>query len=76
MHVCCTKILTFSILFFQMLIMNDARDYHALLLANRSNEPVTLYNYPNWDIVCCVSKISKIIEPAKNYLHREVIRYL
>ena len=60
---------------FQMPIMNGARDYHDLLVANKSNEPVTLYIYSNWDSACWLSKISKIIESGNDYLYREEMKF-
>ena len=42
-----------------VLIVNDSADAH-----------VTFYQYAQWDVICWLSFVSKILKPCEKYLHR------
>ncbi len=42
-----------------------------ILFRNKSKEPVTVFFYRSWDLLCLISWFSKIIQPGEDYLQRE-----
>lgn len=45
--------------------------YKSVLIVNRTcDADITFYVYLEWDFICWLSYISKIVEPGKHYYHR------
>lgn len=45
--------------------------YKSVLIVNHTcDADITFYVYSEWDFICWVSYISKIVEPGKHYYHR------